>query len=148
MKTSADISVLVVEDSDEDFDTVLEAAKQSSLGHSIHRANNGDECLDVLLGTYSAPLNPSIIFLDLNTPGIDGRDALTAIRADPKRRTLPIVVFSTSSNPKDVEHCYAHGANAYHVKPFRYLDHLTLVTEVLTYWLTHAILPSLDEVTC
>lgn len=148
MNTHSNTSVLVVEDSDEDFETILEAARQSSILLPIQRATNGDECLDALRGADTKPLNPIILLLDLNTPGIDGREALAAIRADPARLAMPIVVLSTSWNPKDVEHCYAHGANAYHVKPLRYLDYLALVNDVFAYWLTCAVLPSSDEVTC
>jgi CheY-like chemotaxis protein len=148
MNTHADTLVLVVEDSDEDFDTVLEAAKRSSMNRPIRRATNGDECLDALRGTESKPLHPVILLLDLNTPGTDGRDALTAIRADPTLRALPIVVLSTSASPKDVEHCYALGANAYHVKPLRYPDHLALINDVFAYWLERVALPPFDEVGC
>jgi CheY-like chemotaxis protein len=147
MINDADRLVLVVEDSDEDFETILEAARRSNMQHPIRRAINGDECLDALQGADSKPLNPSILLLDLNTPGIDGRETLATIRADPNQRALPIVVLSTSWNPKDVEHCYAHGANAYHVKPLRYSDHLALMNEIFAYWLKHAVLPSTDEET-
>jgi CheY-like chemotaxis protein len=148
MNIHTDTLVFVVEDSDEDFDTILEAAKRSSIGNSIRRAISGDECVDVLQGTDSKPLNPAIILLDLNISGMDGRDALAAIRADLARRTLPIIILSTSANPKDVEYCYAHGANAYHVKPVRYSDHIALLDEVFTYWLKRVILPMTDKVFC
>jgi CheY-like chemotaxis protein len=148
MTAYVDTLVLVVEDSDEDFDTVLEAAKRLSISHPIRRATNGDECLDVLRGTDAAPLHPAIVFLDLNTPGTDGREALAAIRSEPTLQALPVVILSTSANPKDVEHCYAYGANAYHVKPVRYTDHLALMHEVFSYWLKHVVLLHHNEVVC
>jgi len=49
-------------------------------------------------------------------------------------KSIPVVVFSTSANPKDVGFCYAAGANAYHVKPVRYPDHLQLVIDLVSYW--------------
>lgn len=136
-----DPPILIVEDSDEDFDTVIEAAKQSNVDRSIQRVTNGDECLDFVLGTGASPSPPAIVFMDLNTPGADGRTALSTIRATPILRSLPIIVLSTSFNPKDVEHCYGHGVNAYHIKPLRYPDYLALMRELFTYWLQRVVLP-------
>ena len=65
------------------------------------------------------------------------------MKADPTLKAIPVVVFSTSSNPKDVGFCYAAGANAYHVKPVRYPDHLQLVTDLVGYWFGRIVLPVL-----
>jgi len=128
--------VLVLEDSDEDFDTTLVAARAAGITNPIRRVTSGDACLDVLRGDESARLRPALVLLDLNTPGMDGRDTLVAIRADPSLRSLPVVVLSTSADPRDVKYCYLQGANAYHVKPVRYVDHLEVLREVFDYWLT------------
>jgi CheY-like chemotaxis protein len=85
--------------------------------------------------------NPSLILLDLNTPQGDGRDALRAIRQNERLRALPLVVLSTSSNPRDVEYCYAAGANAYHTKPVSYPEHLRTLRSIFDYWLTGVVLP-------
>ena len=105
--------LIVVEDSDEDFATVLDAAHAAGLRHEIRRATSGEECL-WLLGENERErrANPSLVLLDLNTPLSDGRDALRSIRQNERLRALPLVVLSTSSNPRDVEFCYAAGANA------------------------------------
>ena len=135
--------VLVLEDSDEDFDTLLEAAGESGIHDQILRATTGDECLRQLLDDVArnAPL-PAVLVLDLNTPGMDGRGALAAIREHHALRELPVVVLSTSSNPVDVAFCYAQGANAYHVKPVGYAEHLQVLNQIMTYWLTSVSLPS------
>jgi CheY-like chemotaxis protein len=137
--------VLVLEDSDEDFDTAEEAARRAGITTPLRRARSGDACLDLLRGRDAVePLRPCMVLLDLNTPGMDGREALVAIRADPALRNLPVVVLSTSAQDPDVAHCYHHGANAFHRKPVRYTDHLQLVREVLAYWLTHVTLPDMS----
>jgi CheY-like chemotaxis protein len=136
--------VLVLEDSDEDFDTAEEAARALGLTRPLCRAKTGDACLELLRGSGEVdPLRPCVLLLDLNTPGMDGRDALVAIRAEPSLRQLPIVVLSTSAREPDVAHCYGLGANAFHVKPVRYADHLQIVREVLAYWLTRVTLPAM-----
>ena len=136
-----DLPILVLEDSDEDFNTVEQALDRSKRPNRLLRATTGEACL-ALLRTGDEPPRPlGIILLDLNTPGLDGRDALLEIRAQSALRALPIVVLSTSADPRDVEFCYRNGANAYHVKPTRYLDHLSLLVEILHYWLTSSVLP-------
>ena len=138
--------VLVLEDSDEDFDTAEEAARAAGVTNPLRRAKTGDACLDLLRGRGAVePLRPCLLLLDLNTPGMDGRDALVAIRADPALRELPVVVLSTSVRDPDVALCYDHGANAFHRKPVRYAEHLALVREVLAYWLTSVTLPGLSR---
>ena len=134
--------LLVVEDSDEDFATVLEAARAAGLPHEIRRAASGDECLR-LLGDNERErrANPSLVLLDLNTPQGDGRDALRGIRKNDRLRALPLVVLSTSSNPRDVEYCYAAGANAYHTKSVNYPEHVRTLRAIFDYWLTAVVLP-------
>lgn len=122
-------SLIVLEDSDEDFDTVQEASVEPGWIKRIHRAMDGEQCLRLI-----DEERPALVLLDLNSPGMDGRETLRAIRADERLRTLPIVVLSTSADPRDVEQCYAGGANAYHVKPVRYPEHLALLRALLEYW--------------
>ena len=126
-------SIVIVEDSDEDFDTFQHAIKKAGIVAEVTRATTGDGCLDLLRG--AAAIRPAVVLMDLNTAGTDGREALALIKADPALKIYPVVVLSTSSNPKDVAFCYAAGANAYHVKPVLYPDHLQVVIDLLTYWL-------------
>lgn len=135
--------VLVVEDSDEDFETVVDAALQAGLTHALRRAVSGDDCLLQLRAWAQRRASlPALVLLDLNTPAGDGRDALLQIRQDAALRALPVVVLSTSDNPRDVDFCYGAGANAFHVKPVRHAEHLRVVEAIFAYWLGHAVLPS------
>jgi CheY-like chemotaxis protein len=135
-------SVVVLEDCDEDFDTAEEAARAVGLSTRLLRAKTGEACLELLRGHDEfSPGFPSIVLLDLNTPGMDGREALVAIRADSTLGALPVVILSTSGGEPDVSYCYNHRANAFHLKPARYADHLSLVRELLSYWLTRVTLP-------
>ena len=135
--------LLVVEDSDEDFDTVLDAARRIGLKHEIRRAATADDCLRLLSEWERERLpEPALVLLDLNTPGTDGRDALRLIRQNDRLRSLPLVILSTSANPRDVEFCYATGANAYHTKPVDYPAHLQVLSEIFDYWVHRVTLPS------
>lgn len=134
------VILVIVEDSDEDFDTVSEAVKRSGVAVEVQRATTGGGGLTLL--RELAADRPVLVLMDLNTPGTDGREALAMLKADPALKAIPVVVFSTSANPKDVAFCYAAGANAYHVKPVRYPDHLQLVIDLVGYWFGRAVLPA------
>ena len=145
MPASLGASILVVEDSDEDFDTLVEAARGVGKTRTIHRAVSGGDCLALLRGesgTDQAPLSllPTLIFMDLNSHGIDGREALVVIKTDPVLKEIPLVVLTTSANPKDLAFCYQAGVNACHVKPVRHDHYLLLLRSVLLYWLESATL--------
>ena len=135
--------ILVVEDSDEDFETVLDAAKRAGVTNEICRAASGEACLQLLRASaYTQNAAPVLILLDLNTPRDDGRDALREIKQDERLRALPLVVLSTSANPRDLAFCYASGANAYHVKPVNHLLHLQVLEQIFGYWLTSVVFPT------
>ena len=137
--------LVVVEDSDEDFDTLVEAAREAGITQTIHRVDTGGDCLALLRGQRTdaltlLPALPALILMDLNSHGIDGREALVTIKSEPRLKDIPVVVLTTSANPKDVAFCYQAGANAYHVKPVRYDQYRLLLTGLLQYWL-NAVTP-------
>ena len=129
--------ILVVEDSDEDFDTLCDAAAKAGVTRMIHRVLSGGDCLAMLRGEGDAalPLLPALILMDLNSHGVDGREALVAIKTDDGSKHIPLVVLTTSANPKDVAFCFQAGANAYHVKAVRHDQYLLLLGSLLRYWL-------------
>ena len=135
--------IFVLENSDEDFDTFLEAARATGLKNEILRAVSGGECLAFLQKiSDGSARRPAFILMDLNTDGIDGREVLATIKTDSGLKGLPVVVFSTSANSKDQAFCYQAGANAYHVKPIRYDDHICLLQSLFRYWLDSVALPN------
>lgn len=132
-------SLLVVEDSDEDFAAFERVLHKSPLFQKVYRCTNGDDALDFLrqTGDYTDSANaprPGMILLDLNLPGTDGREVLKEIKQDAILKMIPVVVFTTSDNPRDVAGCYQCGANGYVVKPID-LQKLTKTVQVIVdYW--------------
>ena len=128
--------ILIVEDCDEDYDTAMVALRNTGLQHAARRTLTGEKCLALLRGNPGGiALRPDLILMDLSTPGIDGREVLREIKADPELKTIPAVVLTTSSNPRDLAACYAYGSNAYHVKPVLFPDHVRLLEQIFNYWL-------------
>ncbi|TFI54407.1 response regulator [Mastigocladus laminosus UU774] len=144
MATKLNEPLLVVEDSNEDFRILQRLMRRMAVQNPIHRCTSGDEVLDYL---YKEGKNidglsrPSVILLDLNLPGIDGRDILEQLKQDKTFREIPIVIFTTSSNPKDIEFCYQKGANGYLVKPMDVQELQKTIQAFVDYWLQVNISP-------
>ncbi|BBD61844.1 response regulator receiver protein [Nostoc sp. HK-01] len=141
--------LLVVEDSNEDFKMLQRLMRRLAVQNPIYRCTNGDEVLDLLYQEKSSQNpnsipTPSVILLDLNLPGIDGRDILERLKQDISLKKIPIVVFTTSSNPKDIEFCYQKGANGYLVKPMDAQELQKTVQAFVDYWLESNTLPPGD----
>ncbi|MBH8575134.1 response regulator [Nostocaceae cyanobacterium CENA369] len=139
-------TLLVIEDSDEDFEALCRVMYRQAVINPIFRCTDGDEALDFLYhtGSYSdaqtAP-RPSIILLDLNLPGTDGREVLEQIKQDGSFKTIPVIVFTTSANPKDIEICYRHCVASYILKPIDIKRLVQTIQSFITYWLDLVILP-------
>lgn len=138
--------IMVVEDVDEDFDTIQDAALLAGVLHPIVRAHSGAECLRMLRSGQvtqgSRDAQTLLLLLDLNTPGDDGREVLRQVRSDDLLGLLPVVVLSASANARDLRFCYSNGANAYHVKPVDHASHLKVLQSIFAYWLGGVVLPT------
>jgi CheY-like chemotaxis protein len=146
MNHSSPPHILLVEDNDEDYTTFLHLVNRSGVACHIHRCTNGDDTLDCLYGrglyTNAPHWQPALIFLDLNLPGLDGRGLLATLKNDAQLRLIPVVIFTTSSNPKDVLECYRLGANAYQIKTIDLPKLRQEIKQTLEYWLQMVILPA------
>ena len=78
--------------------------------------------------------------LDLNMPGFDGRRLLETIKSTPQLKSIPVVVFSTSSDQKDITQCYASGANTYIQKPVKFDELKRICLSLKEYWYNTAII--------
>jgi CheY-like chemotaxis protein len=142
-----DKTMLIVEDTPEDLEATLRALRKTSCEHPIVHCADGDEALDYLYrrGRYAAPAlapRPALVLLDLNLPGTDGREVLAEIKANDPLRSIPVVVFTTSGDLRDVDACYRAGANGYLQKPVRVDDLVTALQRLEDFWFGVARLPT------
>ncbi|HYW18607.1 MAG TPA: response regulator [Nodularia sp. (in: cyanobacteria)] len=138
--------LLVIEDSNEDFEALSRIMKKQAVVNPVFRCTDGEEALDFLYhtGTYNDSQKfprPSLILLDLNLPGTDGREVLEQIKHDKNLKYIPVVVFTTSSNPKDIEICYQYSVASYMLKPIDINRLVETIKTFITYWLDIVILP-------
>lgn len=123
--------------------------RRSAAQVGLRRCTRAEQTLSVLDDAQRSPSAtsklPSLIVLDLNLPGRDGRYILTQLRSQQELRKIPVVVFSTSSSPQDITWCYENGANSYHVKGMDYERFKGAVEQLSSYWLKSAHLPGNGE---
>jgi two-component system response regulator len=135
------LRIVVVEDNDQDYEAI-ERILNRTLAISLIRCWDGEDLLNYLMNPSTRSARwPSLILLDLNMPGTDGREALTRLKTDRELHPIPTIIFSTSSSPKDLTYCYAHGANGYMVKPVNYLKLEHQLRGLVEYWTNVMQLP-------
>ncbi|RYG46314.1 response regulator [bacterium] len=135
----------MADDDPEDCMLATEALAESRLANDVRTVGDGQELLDYLRreGKYAGQdiPRPGLILLDLNMPRMDGREALSRIKADPDLRRIPVVVLTTSKAEEDVFRSYDLGANSYITKPVTF-DSMVNVTKALaSYWFNIVMLP-------
>lgn len=139
-------AILLVEDSQEDYETTIRAFKKSRLANPLFRCEDGDEALEFLFrrGKYNdaskAP-RPGLIMLDLNLPGTDGREVLQELKQADHLKSIPVVVLTTSSDQRDIDACYKAGANSYIQKPVDLNGFMKAVHRLNDYWFEIVLLP-------
>ena len=131
--------VLVVEDSDDDFDSVVDAAARAKVRNRLVRAATADSARDLLAQQPAGSF--AFMLLDYNLPGTDGLVLLGHIRRDPLLAQLPAVVYTTSVNPHDRDAFYRAGANSVHVKDVQYSDCLRTLESIFKQWLNRGAVP-------
>lgn len=135
--------ILLVEDNPADVRLTMEVLKDVKLYNNITVVNDGIQALDFLYcrGEYRSAVRPDIILLDLNLPGMDGREVLSRIKGDDKLKQIPVVVLTTSSAEQDMLKSYALHANCYITKPVDLEQFTKVVTSIEEFWFSIVKLP-------
>jgi len=139
-------SILMVEDSEDDYEATMRAFKKVSLHNPIVWCRSGRDALDLLKreGAHRNTKNgayPGLILLDLNMPGLDGRKTLRLIKEDNKLKKIPVIILTTSTDERDVQDCYQMGANTYVQKPVSFEGLIEAIKRLKAYWFEIALLP-------
>lgn len=139
-------SILIVEDNDDDYEACVVALTQDhNIANPMFRCHTGDHAMDYLLGRGQhadpRPELPSLILLDLNLPGTDGREVLAKIKAHAQLKVIPVVVMTTSRDEVDIDACYRAGANSYVLKPVNLNGFFEAIAKMRDYWLQIVVLP-------
>jgi len=137
------IEILLVEDNPGDVRLTVEGLKESKVRNKLHVAGDGVEAMEFLRrqGRHVGAVRPDLILLDLNLPRMDGREVLAEIKSDPKLKTIPVVVLTTSRAEQDVLRSYELQANCYITKPVDLEQFIAVVRSIEDFWFTIVTLP-------
>lgn len=138
--------ILLVEDNPSDVYLTREALREAAVESRLHVAEDGETAMAFLRqeGSHAGAPRPGLVLLDLNLPGMDGRQVLSEIKSDAELRRIPVIVLTTSTAPSDVARCYDLHANCYIAKPVDFDDFETVVRTIERFWLRFATLPPSD----
>lgn len=139
------INILLVEDNELDAEATMIAAEECCMANRLTLVENGQEALDYLYqrGKYKGHPLPDLILLDLNLPGVDGREVLEVVKTDDKLKTIPVIILTTSELDEDIIESYSHGANAYVRKPVVVDGFLEIIKSIEVFWFGIVKLPKL-----
>jgi two-component system, response regulator len=133
------MEILLVEDSDEDAELTMRAFKKLRLANRVVRAKDGAEALQMLTAPIENGRNAGeglkLVLLDLKLPKVDGLEVLREIKNDPKMRSIPIVVLTSSKEDRDLQRAYELGVNSYIVKPVDFEKFIDSVEQLGFYWM-------------
>jgi len=134
--TSQPVEILLVEDNEDDVVIIQEAFAKSRLVNVLNTVSDGEEALAYLRreGQYKVVRQPGLILLDINMPKKNGFEVMQAMKADPRLRTLPVIMLTMSDRDEDIILSYANGACSYIRKPVDLDQFHTVIKQFELYW--------------
>ncbi len=137
---SDETDILLVDDSQDDVDLTLHALRAENLANHVFIARDGEEALDFLFcsGPHSQRSfehPPKLVLLDLKLPKVDGMQVLEQLKSDPRTRTIPVVLMTSSREERDMVSGYNLGVNSYLQKPVDFEQFRKMVKLLGMYWL-------------
>jgi CheY-like chemotaxis protein len=135
-----EVDILLVDDSQDDVDLTLHALRSENLANRVFVARDGEEALDFLFcsgphAQRSFDHPPKLVLLDLKMPKVDGMQVLKRVKGDPRTRTIPVVLMTSSREERDMVNGYDLGVNSYIQKPVDFGDFRNVVKLLGLYWM-------------
>ena len=134
------VHILLVEDNEGDIILTTEAFEDSQLVRKLSVARNGKEALDFLYKKekYQSAETPDLILLDINLPLKNGFEVLQTIKTDESLKLIPVIMFTTSSSPTDVNSSYKNHANCFITKPLEVPHFMSTIEQIEEFWFNTA----------
>lgn len=118
------LTILLAEDDEGHASLILRNLRRAGIVNEIRHVKDGQEALDYVrcAGAFAdrEPSGPLLLVLDINMPRIDGVEVLRQVKADENTVKIPVIMLTTTDDPREVERCYALGCSVYVTKPVEY----------------------------
>ena len=136
----SEVDILLVDDSQDDVDLTLHSLRTENLANRVFIARDGEEALDFLFcsgphAQRSFDQPPKLVLLDLKLPKVDGMQVLKQVKGDPRTKTIPVVMMTSSREERDMLNGYSLGVNSYLQKPVDFDQFRKMVKLLGLYWL-------------
>jgi CheY-like chemotaxis protein len=119
-----ELVILLAEDDDGHAYLIEQNLQDAGLANRVVRASDGQEALDYIRCTGAhagrVPSGPLLLLLDINMPRVDGVEVLRQLKADARTLDLPVIMLTTTDDPREVKRCYELGCSSYVTKPVEY----------------------------
>lgn len=137
------VNILLVEDNEGDIILTTEAFKDMKLENKISVVKDGEEALRFLKkqGEYTDAVTPQLVLMDINLPGMDGKQLLDLIKKDDKLKEIPVVMLTCSDRDADISDCYDKQVNWYITKPIDYDKYTKVMHEIEAFYVSFVPYP-------
>ena len=124
MPEDVTVTIVLVEDDPGHARLIEKNLRRAHITNAIVTLRDGQEAVEYFFPVDQAPAArhtlPLLVLLDLNLPGLDGYQVLIRLKADERTRHIPVIILTTTDDPRDIERCYSLGCNVYMTKPVAY----------------------------
>jgi CheY-like chemotaxis protein len=148
MNTTREVVILIAEDDAGHARLIEKNLARAGLHNPIERFSNGQAILDFLFRRGSGPHRvaetPYLVLLDIRMPQVDGVEVLRQLKQDPELRKMPVIMLTTTDDPREVERCHAIGCSSYMVKPVDY-DKFAEAVKSLGLYISLVEVPEIHE---
>lgn len=139
MRASETADILFVDDDENDAELIVHALRANNSSIKLLHLKNGLEALEFIFAEMGSPERSvlsqlKLVMLDLNLSNINGLEVLRKIRADPRTKSLPVVILSSSREKRDIVKAYDLGVNSYVVKPVGFEKFVRVISTLSSYW--------------
>jgi CheY-like chemotaxis protein len=141
-----EVIILIAEDDDGHAELVREHFEDAGIHNQLIRFTNGQEAWDFLSAGKQDPNQKEqayLLLLDIRMPKMDGIEVLKRVKADPALHTLPVIMLTTTNDPREIQGCYDLGCNCYITKPVKY-EHFSEAIRQLGLFISIIQVPSFN----
>jgi CheY-like chemotaxis protein len=143
------LTIVLAEDDEGHAQLILRNLQRSGLRNEVVHVSDGQLALDYVhrRGQYAGrPTGkPLLLLLDIKMPRVDGIEVLRQLKADPSTEPFPVIMLTTTDDPREVERCYELGCSIYITKPVAYESFVDAVQRLGLFLQVVTVSPEIDR---